>query len=689
MKRAVKSMRNISAKTALAMAVCIAAAAHTAMGDTYYVATGGNNDADGSSDTPFATIARGVSAAAASSAPRKVVVRTGEYKIDSVIEISTAMTIESETGNRDDVVIDGQGKTPLVKWTGVYRATLSGLTLANGYCTDGIGQTAGVYMRDGIITNCVVRDCLLAASGDFDAYGAGVRVSSSTGGASYIFDTVVSGNVASNAIPGNLNKYAKGGGIHLTGSAGAMSGAVRGCTVENNIAWLSRGTNSQNHPAAHLCRGGGICAETSGFEITDCIIRGNCATNATPNGKAGCGGGIYAGAAGTVVSNCLIYGNMASALGGGAYASSSVITHCTITNNVLNAVKNDAADVRGAGVFLDGTSAKCLNSIVEDNTLRGKSGTSHNSALSGGGGVGIVGTGALVANCSVSRNTAQAGGAFLVYSGSGAVISNCLVSANSGSAGGGAMVYNKPEGVLVTDCVLTGNTGAGDGGAVCWGKSSGADCNGLAFRNCFVRGNYLTDGEGVFLHKSGTTYSQPLTIEHCTLAANTANCFVVSADAKAAVSNVFCRGNVIFDTRCRVSPYDPVTSVFGPTDADDVYSATTNACYNFTESAVTGFSTEPQYGNSWSITSESFVDAAGGDYRLVRGSGAIDKGGTVQPWMEGRRRMDMGDGTMTVVQEGGYGIGIVRNNAVPRLSNLPEPGCFELWFRPGMLLFFR
>ena len=37
----------------------------------------------------------------------------------------------------------------------------------------------------------------------------------------------------------------------------------------------------------------------------------------------------------------------------------------------------------------------------------------------------------------------------------------------------------------------------------------------------------------------------------------------------------------------------------------------------------------------------------------------------------------------------GYGIGIVRNNAVPRLSNLPEPGCFELWFRPGMLLFFR
>jgi hypothetical protein len=56
-----------------------------------------------------------------------------------------------------------------------------------------------------------------------------------------------------------------------------------------------------------------------------------------------------------------------------------------------------------------------------------------------------------------------------------------------------------------------------------------------------------------------------------------------------------------------------------------------------------------------------------------------------------RGPLDMGDGTMTVVpdEDGGYGISIVRNNAVPRLSNLPEPGCFELWSPLGFRMMVR
>ena len=75
----------------------------------------------------------------------------------------------------------------------------------------------------------------------------------------------------------------------------------------------------------------------------------------------------------------------------------------------------------------------------------------------------------------------------------------------------------------------------------------------------------------------------------------------------------------------------------------------------------------------------------------MRASGAIDKGGPSQGWMEGRRRTDMGDGTMTVAPDadGGYGVSIVRNNASPRLRGTPDPGCFELWYGLGMIMIFR
>ena len=681
-----QSMKKVFALAVSALATLVA---QTTVGDTFYVATDGNDGASGDSDHPFATIAAGVSAATASSVPRKVVVRTGEYKIDAAIEISNALTIESETGNRADVVIDGQGKTPLVKWTassGIRGAVLSGLTLANGYSTEGGFASAGVYMYGGTITNCVVRGCLLNGEGTKDAYGAGIYVRS--GGTyyfSHVVDTVISGNVVSNAIPAGANKHSRGGGIYLSASSGESGCVVRGCTVENNVAWLSRGTNDQNNPQGHLCLGGGICAEAAGSEISDCIIRGNCATNATPNGIAGCGGGVYA-SAGATVSNCLVYANMASAQGGGVCADAAIVTHCTITNNVINAVKSAGSNIRGAGVLLSGTNPQCRNSVVAGNRLQGASTIYGNAAIGGGGGIGITGASALVANCAVTNNSAHVGGAFVVYGAAGAVISNCLVCANSGSSGGGAMYYWRPQGVLMTDCIIVDNAAAGDGGAVCFGKSASANCGGLSFRNCFISRNYLTAGDGLFTSYVNAAYSQPLTIEYCTIAANTSNWFVVSTDAKTSVSNVFCRGNVIFETRRRVSPYALVTAVFGPTGAEDVSSATTNAWYNFTESGLAGFSTDSQYGNFKTITSASFADAKSGDYRLVRASGAIDKGGPSQGWMAGRSRMDMGDGTMTVVPDGGYGIDIVRNNASPRLRRNPDPGCFELWYELGMMM---
>ena len=75
-----------------AIVAVFAIAVPVAWADTYYVATNGDDNAAGGETTPFATIAKGVTMATASSAPRKVIVRTGTYKIDSVITISEPLS---------------------------------------------------------------------------------------------------------------------------------------------------------------------------------------------------------------------------------------------------------------------------------------------------------------------------------------------------------------------------------------------------------------------------------------------------------------------------------------------------------------------------------------------------------------------------------------------------------------------
>jgi len=152
------------------------------------------------------------------------------------------------------------------------------------------------------------------------------------------------------------------------------------------------------------------------------------------------------------------------------------------------------------------------------------------------------------------------------------------------------------------------------------------------------------------------------------------------------------RGNVIFGTRRYVSPYALTSSVCGPTGATDVFAATTNAWYNFT-GGISGFNyTDATYGNFNTVTADWFMDQAAGDYRLQRLPAVQEKGGPVKDWMGSGRRVgpkDMGDGTMTVEPYDKYGVRIVRNNALPRLKNFPEPGCFELWWPKGVGISFK
>ena len=657
------------------LSAVLAAFAVTASANTYYVATNGDDDAAGGETTPFATIAKGVSKAAESSEPRKVIVRTGTYKIDSAILISEALTIESETGNPADVIIDGQGVTPLVKWTKTLAATLSGLTLTNGYSNVGGYASAGVYLDGGTVTNCVVTGCLATGNGSTGAYGGGISTYGSANYPSRIIDTRVCKNIASNVCPDGADLYAGGGGIYMF-----VSGAiVSKCTVEDNCAWFYRENPSVWVPGA-VIRGGGIgIAKTATCEIRDSIIRNNIATNACDNGLAGQGGGIYINNS-SVVSNCLVYGNMASAQGGGIAAYKSSIVRCTISNNTIHAVRDAAYNLYGAGVYLDGGS-KCIDSRVENNRLLGCKTLGGGGTDGGGGGIALTGsTPNLVANCYVADNYAHLGGAFFAKNANDSVISNCLVQGNS-ATNGGVLGWYEPKNVMVTDCVMRYNIATN--GSVSYAyKTPKSDFDGLVFRNSFMYGNTARMGDGSILYGPlRANFSHPLTLDHCTVVSNAAR-YVVGLNGDPQASNVFLRGNVFFGNRRKSN------NAVSTMDGGAILAATTNTCYNFAESA-TGLNTDPKYGNCTTLTADYFADAAAYDYRLRMGGDAQDKGGPVKDWMgTGGKNgpLDMGDGTMTVVPDGGYGISIVRNNAVPRVKNLPEPGCFELWWPLGFIM---
>ena len=668
-------MQSMKKAFALAVSALATLVAQTTVGDTFYVATDGNDGADGSSETPFATIAKGVSAATASSAPRKVVVRTGTYKISSPINMTTDLTIESETGNREDVVVDGQGVTSLVRWNVQHSgARLSGITFMNGYQEGGSG--GGIYIMGGMITNCVVRGCLLNGNGAGNVLGGGIYISKSAS----VVDSHVVNNIVSNEYSSTA-RSSEGGGIYID----AGGGTLRNCVIENCMTYVSGSAKTVEGNSM----GGGVFVDgqTGVSRITGCTVSGCVATNYSSNaqpGTAGIGGGIavYRGF-GAVISNCLIRSNMASYRGGGvAVGGASVVTHCTIASNSVVAL-SAAQAMGGGGVRLGGTST-LVNSLIEGNSVSG--GTTV-TKQGGGGAVLVEGTGGLIAECAMVGNAANRGGACLLLSPTGGeVVSNCLVSANSAIYNGGAFAHNSPNGSYVVDCVVSSNFISDNGGcegSVCKGEDAAANA-GLTFRNCFISGNY--GGGYVFAGALANSKAQPFAVEYSTIVQNRSGAlFATGSNDGSYVSNYFCRANVFFGNTLANGNMAAIA------DGRGSFVGTTNAWYNFTGGGANIDYDTAEYGNHDTLTASSFADAENGDYRLVRASGAIDKGGSLQGWMEGRRRMDMGDGTMTVVPDagGGYGVSIVRNNASPRLRRDPDPGCFELWYDLGMIMMIK
>ncbi len=215
--------------------------------------------------------------------PRIILVTNGVYTLTNATTAITNDVVIRSVNGRDVTVFNGNGLWRCfdLQYT---NCMLDGLTISNGYTSSG-GGGGGIYIKNGIVTNCLVTDCV------------------------------------------NSNTFGRdgGGGIRIT-----AVGVVANCVVRRNKKYNGD------------CAGGGIAMDnTSTSLIENCVIEGN-------QTSGGSGGGIVVGYDNnygtplTTIRNCLIRNNTAQitsgSYGGGIMLGSSVtnrllIANCTILSN--------------------------------------------------------------------------------------------------------------------------------------------------------------------------------------------------------------------------------------------------------------------------------------------------------------------------------------------------------------------
>lgn len=289
-------------------------------GDTYYVAPppAGSDLHDGTSGwaQAYATISNAAQRAAAGST---ILAATGTYVISSQIEITKPLFVRSwDAGgyHPEQTIVDGNypNSTSRCFYITHTGAVVAGFTVRNGHTDDKSG--AGVYVQNGIVSNCII-----------------------TGNSNWFLgDTSTDG----------------GGGIFMCGALGNWA-QVHYCRIFNN------GTSNS---------GGGIKIVYGTALVANCHIYGNIVSNPSDFSGSG-GGGIHAYyAAGfpnyAVISNCIIVSNVSQRYGGGiAVGRRAKVHQCLIANNLVH---GGAIDKGGGGAWLD-ASAEAYNCLIFGNKV--------------------------------------------------------------------------------------------------------------------------------------------------------------------------------------------------------------------------------------------------------------------------------------------------------------------------------
>ena len=318
-------------------------------------------------------------------------------------DISGDVTITNSTGSSNLTVRLTGGIYRIFKVNSGVSATFDGLTIADGYTSDG----AGIYNDGGTVnvSNSTLSNNTVTGDTVTGGRGGGIY---NNGGTVNATNSTFSNNRLSNFFNPNLNPIPSGGGIHNEGGTVNLTNSIFS-------------GNSGFAPS----RGGAISNNSGTVNVTNGTFSGNRATN---------GGGISNNGPGTVkVANSTFSGNVGVrfTLGVPAGVNGAAISNqggtVEVTSSTLSG--NDAGGGSGGGIYnREGGTVKVTNSTLSGNTVGGF----FENGLFGGGIYNDNGT-VEVTNSTLSGNTAT----------------------NAGSRGAG--IYNKAGTVTLTNSTLSGN----------------------------------------------------------------------------------------------------------------------------------------------------------------------------------------------------------------------------------------
>ncbi|MCX7002378.1 MAG: right-handed parallel beta-helix repeat-containing protein [bacterium] len=289
------------------------------------------------------------------------------------------------------------------------------------------------------------------------------------------------------------------------------------------------------------------------------------------------GGGVFL--ADAVVSNCIVVGNAAENYGGGVFGSNGAAVYASqLSSNWCSGY--------GAGM------AWPTNGILRDSLINGNVVSNYD-----GGGVHAAASG-FISNCVISGNLSQKG------------------------SGGGVLVFR--AGFEMVDCLLQGNrvvTGRGGGMFLnSWTQYRGVinNCrfedNAISAGSQYGGGAYFTVGEVnncLFTRNTGPAYGGAI----ASYATQLSNCTIVSNRSANQGGGVYLMVSSGLRNAIVYGNSTPVTNA-------NWYCKTGDA--NITCAFVC---TLPQIMGEGTITNDpQFVDADGGNYRLVSGSPCINAG---------------------------------------------------------------
>lgn len=358
-----------------------------------------------------------------------------------------------------------------VRFTAGMVVNISGVTIENGR---NAGNVFGAGIRLDLAAGTLNLDNVVVRNNRNASSGGGISLSGAAGATLNITDSAITDNVAGSTTAGTSGT---GGGIHINNNPAFLN--ITNSTVSNNTAssgitfGLGGGigangtvniedsmiTGNTAASSANSAFGGGLYIPTGTTTLTDTIVSGN-ASNSTAGGAfAGFAGGAYNQNATLIIIKSLFRQNTASHFHGGIRTLASTVQAFTRIIDTL--IEANSAPIEGGGVANIVGSTFDATTDIENSTLKSNFTTGATSV--GGGALNFsAGTGTAKTTCLNStfsgNSAAGSGGNLHNQQNAGAAlldINFCTIMSGSATVGGG--LSNLNGSAIMKNSILAGN----------------------------------------------------------------------------------------------------------------------------------------------------------------------------------------------------------------------------------------